>query len=124
MKRQDTKEYGYALENLRKYLPIGGTVYYHCDRWHNGNGLYNVYAVHEGDIVRLTWSAAKLLGARYNRGSETMSYSYGSNLCHDIGSILYPNGGIIPEDMPLPSDCMDTERRVYHGTYCLKGREI
>ena len=95
----DPHERDEAVAYLRKKLRPGTTVYTVL-RSVSASGMsrcLDLYCVHQGEIIRLTWSAAKALDQTYDSRRQALrvagcGFDVGHDAAYSLGLALFGDG--------------------------------
>lgn len=98
------RERSEQIAKLRKLLKSGTTVYTVLRRVSSTGmtRLIDLYVIAEGDIVRITWSAAKVLELPYCRKREALRVTgcgmdMGWDTVYGLSQILLHDGGVLTQ---------------------------
>lgn len=88
-----------ALETLHKHVNAGDTIHTVL-RHASTSGMYrviDVYVIRDNVPLRLSWSVAAAIGARYDKRHEGVGVSgcgmdMGFHIVYNLGAVLFPNG--------------------------------
>lgn len=99
MTKSEKLESTQEMETLKKWVKPGGTLYTIL-RHRAASGMSRVldlYVIVDGEPLRLSWSASKVLGWTYNRNHEGIlvrgcGLDVGYHLVYSLGRLLFADG--------------------------------
>lgn len=128
MARKNEAEKAEAIESLRKYLSPGATVYTVL-RHRSRSGMYRVidaYVIVDNEPYRISYSAAKATGYRYDRRHEGVGiggcgFDVGFELVHHLSYVMHGTKDTNVSDRERSHPLEPTPEK-YRAGYSLKHR--